>query len=164
MKIELTREAVAEVIDYDPESGVFRWKVGRGRTNAGDVAGTTGNSKGYRVIGVMGRYYAAHRLAFLIMTGNWPSQHVDHINGQRDDNRFSNLREVSNSWNAQNIKKARKDSTTGLLGVVPVKGGMFEARIMVNGRIRHLGRFSTPEVAHSVYLSHKRSAHPGYVP
>ena len=161
MKPEITQAEVAEILSYCPDTGVFTWKVSRrgGKAKAGQEAGHI-NPRGYRVINLVGAKFKAHRLAFLLMTGDWPTQHVDHINGVKDDNKWCNLREVSNGINAQNLKKAHQDSTTGLLGVTQYRG-RFKAQIMVNGQIRRLGTFSTPEVAHEVYLSHKRKAHPG---
>lgn len=160
MTPELTREEVAELLEYDPNTGVFTWKaITSNRVKAGIRAGTV-NGRGYRLIGVNGKQVPAHRLAFLFMTGKWPAKYVDHINGQRDDNRFPNLRDVTQTVNMQNQKKARQDSKTGLLGVT-LKKGRFRATIKVNGKQRSLGTFSTPEVAHAVYLSHKRKAHPG---
>ena len=83
---DLTRDEVAALLTYDPETGVFRWKVDRGqRVKVGDIAGTEFN--GYRRIRIKGRAFKAHRLAFLLMTGAMPSDQVDHINGQKDDNR-----------------------------------------------------------------------------
>ena len=162
MKPELSRNEVAALLAYDPDTGLFTWNVTRsgcGGMKAGDVAGTV-NVKGYRRVSINYRYYAAHRLAFLLMTGAWPTQQVDHLNGQRDDNRWSNLREASNALNKQNMRKARQDNKTGLLGVRPFRG-RFRATIMLNGQSKHLGVFDSPDVAHAVYLAHKRILHPG---
>lgn len=159
MKPEITREEVAELLDYDPESGVFRWRADRGRAKAGTVAGAD-HSGGYCVIGIKGRVYRSHRLAFLLMEGKWPAGDVDHINGNRADNRWCNLRAVSRRVNMQNLKKARQDSTTGLLGVHPFRG-QYIAKISVNGRERYLGLYDSPEVAHAVYVAAKRLHHEG---
>lgn len=160
MKPEITREEVAEILSYCPETGVFRWKVSRGTAKAGDVAGSHDAAHGYRLIGIKGCVYKAHRLAFLLMNGAMPTQPVDHLNGDRADNRFSNLRQVSNELNSQNQRKAHKNSKTGLLGVTPHKG-RFMAKIKVNGEKRYLGLYDCPEVAHAAYLAAKRMLHPG---
>lgn len=160
MTPEITRAEALELLAYDSDTGTFRWRADRGRgVKAGDVAGTDHN-RGYRRIHIKDRPYLAHRLAFLLMTGAMPAGDVDHINGVRDDNRWSNLRDVSNGVNAQNQRKARSDSETGLLGVSPYRG-QFRAQIRVNGKVRNLGLFDSPEVAHKVYLAHKRILHPG---
>lgn len=156
----LTREEVAALLAYDPDTGVFRWRADRGPVKAGDIAGRL-DAKGYRDIRVKGTLYKAHRLAFLLVTGKWPAQHVDHIDGDRQNNRWSNLRDVSNGINAQNLKTAQKNSKTGLLGVSPVKGGRYQAAITVNGKPRHLGFYDSPEVAHAAYVAAKRLHHEG---
>lgn len=153
----LTREELAELLSYDPATGVFRWRVNRGGgARAGDVAGT--EFGGYCWISIKNRKYLAHRLAFLAMTGAWPSQIVDHIDGEGLNNAWSNLREASKSQNAQNQKKARSDNETGLLGVSPYRG-RFRARIMVNGQCHHLGTFDSQLVAQAMYLAAKRMLH-----
>ena len=96
-----------------------------------------------------------------MMTGAMPSGDVDHINGQRDDNRFSNLRAVSRAVNMQNLRKPHKNNQIGLLGVSPTKDGRFISQIVVNGHKRNLGTFDCPHVAHAVYLAQKRLWHPG---
>jgi hypothetical protein len=158
----LTHERLLEVLDYDPETGVFRWKVSpRGNVCAGDVAGCLGG-RGYAAIGVDLALYRAHRLAWFYVTGEWPQGAVDHVNGRRDDNRFSNLRVVSNAINSQNLRRAHSDSRTGLLGVYPhKKSGRFQSRIMVGGARKHLGTFETAQEAHAAYLAAKRQLHPG---
>jgi hypothetical protein len=160
MKPDLTREEVAEILSYCPETGVFTWKVNRrGKAKAGTVAGSHG-PHGYRRISIKDRPYLAHRLAFLLMTGAMPAGDVDHINGVRDDNRFPNLRDVTQAMNMQNQRRAQKGSETGLLGVSPHKG-RFRATITVNGKNRKLGTFDSPQVAHRMYLAAKRLLHPG---
>ena len=99
----LTQARLKELLHYDPETGAFTWRVDRtnGR-RAGDLAGST--REGHITIGVEGTQYYAHRLAVLYMTGKWPKagMHVDHINRQKADNRWCNLRVVSHSKNMRN--------------------------------------------------------------
>lgn len=154
-----TREEVAALLAYDPDTGVFRWRADRGGSKAGDEAGTDHNG-GYRRIHIKGCQFLAHRLAFLLMEGKWPAEDVDHINGVRDDNRWSNLRDVSRTLNNQNLRSAKKTSKTGLLGVRPFRG-RFRAQIEVNGQSRHLGIYDSPEVAHAAYVAAKRLHHEG---
>lgn len=160
MTPEITREEVAEILSYCPETGVFTWKVDRrGTAKAGGIAGCR-DSTGYMRVSVKGCRYLAHRLAFLLMTGAWPEQHVDHRDGDRQNNRWGNLRDVPPMLNVQNQREAQKHNQTGLLGVTPYRG-RFMAKIRVNGKTRYLGLFDSPEVAHKVYLAHKRILHPG---
>lgn len=101
----LTISALKEQLHYCPESGQFTWLVTRNRIKAGDVGGYVRRS-GYVRIGIFGRFYMAHRLAWFYMTGAWPEQVIDHINGDPADNSWNNLRDVSPAINAQNRKGA----------------------------------------------------------
>ena len=156
----LTYERLREVLHYDPETGVFTRLVRTSnRIKVGDVAGCSAGD-GYVQIRVDGVRYLAHRLAFLWMTGEWPRDMIDHINGVRDDNRFANLRPATRAENMQNQRRAMSNSQTGLLGVTRV-GKRFMATIQVDGRKIHIGTFDTPEQAHEAYLAAKRRLHPG---
>lgn len=161
MKAEiLNQDTLRRLLRYDPETGVFTWLVSTGRRcKIGDVAGSV-DSHGQRVIGVQGRNYKAHRLAWLYMTGAWPEDQIDHRNGERADNRWANLRDATHSLNQQNQRKARANNRTGLLGV-RARQGKFEAAIGAGGKQKYLGSFSTPEEAHAAYLKAKRCLHAG---
>jgi hypothetical protein len=148
-----------ECLSYDKESGVFVWLVSRQNRSVGDVAGYR-KSNGYTKIGLDGSVYGAHRLAYLHVTGSWPSGVVDHIDGDPSNNRWSNLRDVPHRTNIQNERVARKNNSTGFLGVSP-KEGRFVATIRVDGRKINIGSFKTPEEAHVEYLSAKRRYHEG---
>lgn len=154
----LTAERLREVLDYDPETGVFLWKVPPRNQRVGQVTGTR-KSDGYIRMRIDGRFYYAHRLAWLWMTGSWPANKIDHKSGMPSDNRLSNLREVSHAENLQNQRAARADNNTGLLGVCPSRG-KFMAQIIVLGKNHFLGRFSTAELAYAAYLNAKRKMHP----
>ena len=129
------------------------------KSEVGDAAGVV-DSGGYLLIGVCRERHRAHRLAVLYMTGEWPAETVDHINGNRTDNRWANLRSVPRELNAQNIRDSRNHR--GLMGVFQAKGRKaFFAAISVNGKAKYLGSFRTPEEAHEAYLAAKRLLHPG---
>ncbi len=152
---------VKEVLAYDTNTGVFHWRVARGRAPAGAVAGAL-RGDGYLAIRVDGVSYLAHRLAWLWSYGAWPQGEVDHKNGRRRDNRLTNLRDVPRNLNQQNQRRAQITNTARLLGVSradSVNG--FRARIFFKGRECHLGTFPTAEQAHAAYLSAKRAHHPG---
>lgn len=139
------------LLKYDPQSGVFTWiKPPTFRRRSGNGAGSI-NQKGYRRIGIRRRYYAAHRLAWLYMTGEWPSLQVDHINNDRADNRWANLRLATNSQNKANSPK-RANTSSPLKGAFP-RGGRWEAAITFNNKRRYLGLYATPEEAHAVYCA-----------
>lgn len=156
---ELTQERLKELLHYDPATGVFTWRVSAGGVKAGSVAGSL-YSNGYRLIGVKGKYYLAHRLAWLYTTGAWPLSGIDHRNGVCDDNRFCNLREASKSENQHN-RKTPVNNTSGFLGVTwHTRDRKWQAQIMVGGSTLFLGSFLTPEDAHAAYLAAKAIHHP----
>lgn len=155
---EITAEQLRELLDYDPESGRFTWRVALPGQKAGSPAGCL-DSYGYVVIRIDGANRKAHRLAWLIAYGEWPDDQIDHINGDRSDNRIANLRSLTNQGNQQNRRTAHRGNSSGLLGVSP-KRGKWRAQIKVDGKKRHLGLFDTPEAAHAAYLEAKRKLHP----
>lgn len=155
-----TAERIRELLRYDPEGGGFVWLKPRSAgVRAGDSAGC-GVQQGYVQIAVDGVRYRAHRLAWLWMTGHWPSGVIDHINADTGDNRWANLRDVSKSVNQQNQRRAYASSTTGFMGVSP-EGRKFKARIRVGGERLYLGLFPTAQLAYEAYLAVKRQFHEG---
>jgi hypothetical protein len=97
-----------------------------------------------------------------MVTGDWPADQLDHINGDKLDNRIANLREVSNQENTQNYRKAKRNSKTGYLGVChEPRGNSYVAYLRIDGRTRNLGTYQTPKEAHAAYLSAKRQHHQG---
>jgi hypothetical protein len=128
--------------------------------NAGRSCGAV-RPDGYIEVGVLGGNYTAHRLAWLWMTGDWPTGHIDHINGNRTDNRWSNLRITDHAGNAQNRSRPNRNNKVGLLGVCPEGATRFGAKIRVNGVRIWLGAFDTPEEAHGAYIKAKRDLHKG---
>ena len=100
-KPELTHARLCELLDYDPLTGVFRWRVSRGRVLCGDIAGCF-DGNGYRAVRLDGVDYRAHRLAWFFVHAVWPVADIDHINRRRFDNRLTNLRDVSRAVNLAN--------------------------------------------------------------
>ena len=163
-KTDLTAQRVREVLHYDPETGVFTWRVRMSNAiHADTTAGAIETVQKYRAIGLDGYSYKAHRLAWLHMTGEWPPHEIDHINGDRADNRWANLRSATKSENQQNMREGRSNGTSGFLGVSKRKHKTavpWLAQIRINGRGYNLGQYATPEEAHSAYLEAKRKMHP----
>ena len=154
-------EDLKQSLDYNPETGEFRWKVAAGRSGAGSLAGNV-NSNGRFYIRFQGNLYKAHRLAWLLTYGKWPEKMIDHIDGNVSNNRISNLRDVSRSVNLQNQRKASSNNKSGFLGVsFHEQTAKFRANICLNGKSKHLGLFPTPELAHAAYLAAKREIHEG---
>ena len=149
---------VRSVLSYDRSNGALTWVIDAApNAPAGSVAGCRMN-KGYWAVSLLGRSYLAHRLAWLHVHGDWPKHQIDHINGDRGDNRLCNLRETTNATNAQNKRFARSDNKCGLLGVRQLRE-KWQARIMKDGKATHLGSFDTKEAAHAAYVAAKRQLH-----
>jgi len=159
-KTNLTATRLLELLHYDPETGIFTWRVSRqGTGGIGSVAGEK-NQRGYWRIGVDHGRYMGNVLAWLYMTGHWPENDVDHRNNIRHDNRWDNLRHVSRGVNNQNLRGPRRGNKSGFLGVSPNRN-RWSASIVVDGVKTHLGTFDTPEIAHEVYVQAKRRMHIG---
>ena len=147
---DLKQDRLKEVLDYDPETGVFTWKVNRrGTARAGTRAGTP-DPVGYHQIMVDGRRYQAHRLAFLFMTGNFPISEVDHINRDNTDNSWKNLRQATRSQNVANTKINCKNKS-GYRNVCWDSGiGRWRADGKVNNKSKYLGHFDSAKEAAEV--------------
>lgn len=148
---EFNINEIKDILYYDEFSGVFTWKVDRNnRTRKGMVSGKK-NKDGYIEINTMGKIHMAHRLAWEMYHGVKPNNEIDHINGVRDDNRITNLREATRSENNRN-KSVNKSSQSGIKGVTYHKqNGKWSSRIFVNGKIKNIGYFNTKEEAGEAY-------------
>jgi hypothetical protein len=142
MVTDLTQEDLREQLHYEQDDGTFKWKVSSAkRVKVGDVAGTVDSVTGYRRIRINGKRYFAHRLAFLYMAGEFPPEGVDHINHDRLDNRWVNLRPASQQENNKNVSMSvrNKSGFTGVHWYKPLDKWM--ANIKINGKSKHLGYF-----------------------
>lgn len=129
-----------QVLEYDPESGIFRWRVSRGRVKPGLVAGCK-DPDGYVVIRIYGEQYFAHRLAWLYIEGYFPENEIDHKDRDKANNRIKNLREVSRQCNARNTGN-RSDNTSGVKGVFWHKrANKWQAQIKTNRKRESLGLY-----------------------
>jgi hypothetical protein len=155
----LTQARLKELLHYDPETGCFVWRVARSaRAKAGTVAGSLW--RGYVNISVDAKIYTAHRLAWLYVTGAWPTNVIDHINRFRSDNRWCNLRLSTQTLNAQNAR-LRRDNQSGAKGVSWHEGNRkWRARIQADKKQLFLGWFSTFEDAAAAYKTAARTLHP----
>lgn len=159
MKFAITAEFVREILAYDKESGVLSWRVHTRNTKIGQVAGSFSN--GYGQIQINGHNYRAHVLAWLIITGEWPEPHVDHINGIRSDNRWCNLRLATTSQNAINCKPRSNDLPRG---VSKTGSGKFCAKLWMGGKYQCLGTHNTVGEAERAYLTAAKDYHGEYMP
>lgn len=151
-----TADEVRAALDYDPETGVFRWRVrsdippaSNGRY-AGKVAGRV-HANGYVSIGLNYIDYRAHRLAWMHVNGVWPVAEIDHINGNPSDNRIANLREASRQQNLWNIC-VKSSSQSGIKGAhFNKQTGRWWSKIRIDGKQVRLGTFDTAEEAADAY-------------
>lgn len=160
--VALSADELRRRLHYDPITGIFTRKVAAGgRAPVGAVAGSV-NDQGYVVIFIDYKHYYAHRLAWLYMTGAWPTEQIDHKTGLRSDNRWDNLRAASPSSNQQNQRRAQRGTRSGLLGASWCEREQkFTAQIKVRGVRHSLGQYNTAEEAHSAYVAAKRCLHEG---
>lgn len=152
----LTHQRLRDVLDYDPMTGEFRWRFDKtGRyAREGARAGAI-NGDGYRQICIDRVIYGAGPLAVFWITGEWPARFVDHINGDKDDNRWCNIRDATVSQNGFNSRAVKNKKYSPLKGVT-FHRGRYMAQIKVNYRPIYLGRFDTPEEAHAAYMTAAR--------
>ena len=146
MRPELTSDELHELFLYNANEGIFRWRKKTSKfshVQIGDIAGTTDHHRGYVYIKINNKQYAAHRLAWLYVYGEFPLEQIDHINRCRSDNRIANLRAVNNAANAMN-RNIRKDNSTGVNGV-SFDGTSKKYRAYICGK--HLGSYETFDAA-----------------
>lgn len=145
----ITQDCLKEILHYDPETGIFTYRKDYYKCKKGDVFGYT-NGRGWLRGKIKGKHYKLHRLAFLYMTGEFPVNETDHINGIKDDNRWCNLREATRSQNMANIKSGG-NSMTGYRGVTATSAGNYYATNQKEGKTYRQGPFKCPKEAHKAY-------------
>ena len=146
----LPLQRISELLEYQEDTGKLFWKVTRGGTAVkGSIAGCI-NAQGYVQLQIDNAFFCAHRIIYALKTGREIFSDIDHIDGDRTNNVFSNLRESSKSSNAKN-RMSR--------GTYKVKTG-WVAGITVDYKKKHLGVFSTEQEAHEAYLAAKAKYHP----
>ena len=156
--IMLTQKYLQEVFEY--RNGQLYWI---GKRRGAKKNKPISNKVGSGYVGCMldGKPYLLHRLVYLYIHGYMPVNDIDHINGDKTDNRIENLRVVSKAGNQQNIRKAYTTSTSGLLGAFySKKHRNWFSRICVNGKRKWLGTFENSNQAHQAYVEAKRYLHP----
>ena len=157
---DLTAEYLRSILDYNPETGVFTWKVDRKRVKKGGIAGNI-HPSGYRFIRVAGRSYCAHRLAWFFYYNEWPKGHLDHKDRDRANNAISNLRECTPRENQHNSTSSRGSSK--YRGVSWQKSrNKWRAEIGANNKRVYLGSFDDELDAANAYREAKEKYHPFY--
>ena len=147
-----TTSELRELFDLDGESGVLRWRKRVAfRIRIGDIAGSFHEATGYRVVQIGPKKYRAHRIVMAMVTGEWPSGEVDHINGNRADNRPANLRPSTRAQNMMNKSRYRSNKS-GIKGVCWSRShGKWHAQISIDRKVIGLGFFDEINEAADAY-------------
>ena len=166
---DLSPAEVRELLDYDPETGEFTYRTRPGDSHsdvtfnarfAGRKAGSFNH--GYWRVKIRSIAYSGHRLAWVWMKGEWPTEDVDHKNTLKGDNRFDNLRPATRGQNVANVGLMRHNKV-GLKGVCwkPRQGrhGKYHAQITYRQKVHHLGFYDNPEAAHAAYVRAAQEMH-----
>lgn len=157
----ITAERLRSLVRYEPDTGNFYWIVARGPKHPGDIAGSV-TTQGYNQLAIDRCSLRSNRMAFLYMNGVMPSGIIDHINGDRRDDRWANLRDITASMNSHNMRKASRKSKSGVLGVFFLERKQkWTARLRKMGKDYHIGFFDTIDDAENAYIEKKRLVHEG---
>lgn len=147
VEIHLSQEELTQLLEYNPVTGIVTWKAGSNRNKRiGMEAGSTCRN-GYKRIEVNGKSYMLHRIIWALVYGITVDMQIDHINGDRADNRLENLRAVTPRENQNN----RVSHRNGRLCGYKRSRNKWEAQIVYNGKKLFLGRFATEQEAHNAY-------------
>lgn len=152
----LTIERLREVIDYDPITGVMRWRIALGSRGVKGKEITTNHGEGYISVQIDGTTYLGHRLAWFHYYGHWPTKHLDHRDLDRKHNAIANLREATTGQNNAN-RPVRKDNKLGIKGVRFFPGRKKPFQALVTSR--SIGYFATEEEAREAYALAARQRH-----
>lgn len=152
IKSAIGPDIAATMLEYDQSTGLFRW-ISPTRTMARGWFPGSMHRSGYRIVQVQRRGYAAHRLAFALVTGRWPEHEIDHRDRDRGNNKWVNLREATSAQNGANRAQWATKLSQLPKGVfaAPKNAGRFVAKIGIGGKLRHLGTFDTVEEAAETY-------------
>lgn len=157
-RIELDVQLLSDYINYNSETGVLTWRKNFFKTKIGKEIGSI-STLGYRKVTFKGLTILCHRVAWAIHYGEQPPEVIDHINGNRTDNRMSNLRSVTMGGNARNQRSASKSNKSSkYLGVSKFEG-RWRAKIKSHGKYIFIGYFDTEEQARDAYIDKKRMVH-----
>lgn len=147
----LTPERLRELLDYDPATGIFTWRVSQGNKKAGQLAGGP-NGERYIHIRLDGERHKAHRLAWLYVRGEWPRMQIDHWDEDRTNNRFKNLRDATQSKNMHNQRASHANNKAGRRGVSwDAAHNKYTATLRLNKRTVFFKRFATLDEADAAY-------------
>ena len=148
---ELTQDYLKSILNYDENIGILSRKIAKTVTvNIGDTVGYL-RSDGYLRTSIDGKGYMCHRLAWLYVHGEFPEEYIDHINGNKSDNRICNLREATNKQNQKN-RKVQANNKTGYRCVSYHKhNNRYIAAMQIDGKSSYIGSYATPLEASDAY-------------
>lgn len=156
--MSLTQEQLKARVKYDLDTGIFTWAItGGARSKQGDIAGCF-NNKGYWCIRIGDKAYKAHRLAFLYVLGKFPEKQVDHIDGNKANNSWCNLRECTNSQNQMNTGISKRNSSLDK-GIFKNPCGKYRVQLGINNKKCYLGLFTDLEEARKVVREFREQLH-----
>lgn len=147
-------EEVKKYLDYNEETGIFQWKIRTSnRIKVGDEAGVI-TKLGYRALSILGKKEYCHRLAWLFVHGEMPDC-IDHINGNKLDNRIANLRNTTKAMNNKNQHQSRTSLMLGVSKYQTKSGVKYRAVITEGGKYNHLGSFDSEDEAFAAYKAYR---------
>lgn len=148
----IDHKRLLELVSCDADTGLFTRRVSIGqRSRAGSIAKALDKGDGYMRVCVGGLMFNYARLVWFYFHKEWPRHEIDHINGNRSDNRLINLRIATRAQNMQ-ARKEYRTPKSGFRGVAKTSRGLYQAQISVNGKKRHIGIFVTADEAHQAWL------------
>ena len=156
----MSSDELKQILSYDKNTGHFSWLIKKNGMK--DTVGTV-NSDGYICIGINGKIYKSHRLAWLYTYGVLPKGVIDHINGDKSDNRISNLRDVSSKINSQNMRRSKSNNSVSTIpGVYQEKRSLrYRVKLNINGKQKCFGNYITKEEAEAVCIEMRRKYYIG---
>ena len=158
----LTLERLKKDLHYDPQTGVFTWLVHKGSRVPGPIPRNP-DKNGYLRVGVDGKTYKQHRLAWYYMTSEWPPEQIDHIDTIVTNNRWANLRLATQTQNQCN-RGARKKTVSGLKGVSwNAKKCRWQVSVGLNNKLLYVGLFDDKYEAHAAYCRAAQECHGVFV-
>jgi len=157
-KGEITKAMLEQAYTYDLKTGAFTRNFSEGGEKAGAQAGYV-NTQGYISLGYRKKHLLAHRVAYLFTVGKWPEKQIDHIDGDRKNNKWVNLREATGSQNGFNAKR-RKDNNTGVKCVRKIESsGKYRVLIRADKKAKHIGCYNTLDEAESAAKAARAGMH-----
>lgn len=170
----MNAEILRELLDYNSDTGLFVWRFRERKWFKSDKSMKAWNSRfagvatgslhhsGYVHLTILSKFYAAHRIAWLYVYGEFPDNEIDHKDGNKSNNRILNLRDVTPKTNSENKLKVYQNSKSGIRGVSwHEKDQKWRVRIRVNGKLLHIGNFTDITEAEHAAIAAKRKYHEG---